>query len=210
MFRLEAAWLAQRLAGYSAEALSPVLNLGSSTEDFRCRAQPWIDELIFAPLRRRKVEVIHCDLKQAPGVDLTHNILEDEGFAALKALKPRTVLLCNILEHVLEPGLLTRRALDVLQPGGRLIVTVPRSYPHHRDPIDTMFRPTPEDVATFVPEAILEHAAILPTGNHWDDIFAKPRKIQSKRFKWLFTPYKVSFAVLLKPMDQPAAEPVAV
>ena len=201
MFQKEAAWLAQRLAGYSAEALSPVLNLGSSTEEFRSKTQPWIDELIFAPLRQRNVQVIHCDLKQAPGVDLTHNILEEEGFAALKALQPRTVLLCNILEHVLEPGLLTRRALDVLQPGGRLIVTVPRSYPHHRDPIDTMFRPTPEDVATFVPEAILEHAAILPTGTHWDDIFARPRKIASKRFKWLFTPYLVSFAVLLKPLD---------
>jgi hypothetical protein len=32
--------------------------------------------------------------------------------------------------------------LDLLSIGGLIFVTVPLSYPYHRDPIDTMFRPT--------------------------------------------------------------------
>ncbi|MEQ1784904.1 MAG: methyltransferase domain-containing protein, partial [Hyphomonadaceae bacterium] len=162
MFKKEAAWIAERLAPLSPAEIGTILNVGSSSHQFRTERQPWIDEELFAPLRARNIPVVHVDLKNEPGVDLIANIGEEEGFAAAKAHKPRTVMLCNILEHVHEPDKIAQRAFDLVEPGGRLIISVPRSYPHHRDPFDTMFRPTPEEVAALVPAATLTEREILP------------------------------------------------
>jgi hypothetical protein len=54
------------------------------------------------------------------------------------------VLLCNILEHVTDPEALADRCIRLVGPGGLIFVTVPLSYPFHRDPIDTLYRPSPE------------------------------------------------------------------
>ncbi len=198
MFKKEAAWIAERLAPMSPEQIGTILNVGSSSHQFRTERQPWIDEELFAPLRARNIPVVHVDLKNEPGVDLIANIGEAEGFAAAKAHRPRTVMLCNILEHVHEPDKIAQRAFDLVEPGGRLIVSVPRSYPHHRDPFDTMFRPTPEEVAILVPAATLTESEILPTHTHWLDVWRNPKKLQRKRAKWLFVKYKVTMVVLQK------------
>lgn len=205
MFKKEAQWLADCLAG--VDDVSPVLNIGSSSEGFRTKVQPWIDEFLFAPLRERGVEVIHNDLKEGRGIDTRANLLTDEGFEELRAFRPRTILLCNLLEHVHEPDVMVQRAFQLLEPGGRLVVSVPRSYPHHRDPFDTMYRPTPAEVAALEPAARLARGEIVPTGYHWHEIFRNPRKLQRKRALWLFVPYKVTFAVLQK--DAPALETAA-
>ena len=218
MFEREAERIAAELKATPNGALSPVVNLGSSTEAFRTETQPWIERILFEPLRARAVEVVHVDVKRAPGVDLTADILTDSGFAALQGLRPQTVLLCNILEHVREPGLMVARALEILRPGGRLIISVPRSYPHHRDPIDTMFRPTPEEIAALAPEAKMAHGEIVATGYYWDDLRRRPWiilrhivrapfpflswskwKRSMKKPYWLFRPYRVTIAVLEKP-----------
>lgn len=198
MFKQEAAWIAARIAAMETADVGTIANVGSSTEEFRTRRQPWVDAELFAPLRARKIPVVHVDLKKEDGVDLVADILSDEGFAAVKAHKPRTVLLCNILEHVHEPDRMTRRAFDLVEPGGRLIVSVPRSYPHHRDPFDTMYRPTPHQVASLVPEAKMTEGEILPTEYHWHDIWRNPKKLQRKRALWLFVKYKVTMVVLQK------------
>ncbi|MFT3725941.1 MAG: methyltransferase domain-containing protein [Hyphomonadaceae bacterium] len=198
MFKQEAAWIAARIAAIDAADVGTIANVGSSTAEFRTKRQPWVDAELFAPLRARKVPVVHVDLKQEDGVDLVADILSEEGYTAVKAHKPRTVLLCNILEHVHEPDKMTRRAFDLVEPGGRLIVSVPRSYPHHRDPFDTMYRPTPQQVASLVPEAKLTEGEILPTEYHWHDIWRNPKKLQRKRALWLFVKYKVTMVVLQK------------
>lgn len=198
MFKQEAAWIAARLAAIDAADVGTIANVGSSSHQFRTERQPWVDAELFAPLRQRNVPVVHVDLKVEEGVDLIADILSDEGFAAVKTHRPKTVLLCNILEHVHEPDRMTQRAFDLVEPGGRLIVSVPRSYPHHRDPFDTMYRPTPQEVAALVPEATLTEGEILPTEYHWHDIWRNPQKLQRKRALWLFIRYKVSMAVLTK------------
>ena len=223
MFEREAERIAAQLRALPPESLSPLVNLGSSTEDFRTRQQPWIDQLLFEPLRANGARIVHVDLKQAEGVDLVADILSDEGFAALRGLRPKVVLLCNVVEHVLEPAVLVRRALEVLEPGGRLIISAPRSYPYHRDPIDTMFRPTPAEVAALAPEARLTQSEILPTGYYWDHLKRRPwlilRQIcrapfpflgwtrwkrTMKKLYWLVKPYLVTIVVLEKP-QVPAA-----
>ena len=63
----------------------------------------------------------------------------------------RALLCCNVLEHVRDPGEFARRCGTLVMSGGVLAVTVPRSYPHHSDPIDTLYRPTPEEAAALFP-----------------------------------------------------------
>lgn len=99
MFEREAQWVGKCLGGLTVEELGTVVNIGSSTYHFRTVKQPWIDRDNFAGLRARGVPVIHVDLKEDDGVDITADVMSEGGFARLRALEPRTALLCNILEH---------------------------------------------------------------------------------------------------------------
>jgi hypothetical protein len=60
-------WLRDALGAIPVSDLSPLLNLGSSTAQFREKVQPYIDSEISAPLRAPGARVIHCDLKQDDG-----------------------------------------------------------------------------------------------------------------------------------------------
>ncbi len=145
MLPSEARWLGRKLKALPAERLFPILNVGSSTAQFRERDQPWIDAQIFAPLRRRGGRVIHLDMKADVGVDLVGDLDDPTFFESLRQTRPGSVLCSNVLEHVRDPGSVARKLVDLVPPGGFLVVTVPRGFPYHPDPIDTMFRP---DVAT--------------------------------------------------------------
>lgn len=218
MFSKEAEWVGVKLAAIDAGALSPMLNIGGSTLDFRTRQQPWIEEAIFAPLAARGVAVTHVDLKPGEGVDIAADILSEDGFARAKAVGARALMMCNILEHVVDPHELARRAAALVEPGGLVIVTVPQSYPHHRDPIDTMFRPTLEEVAALFPGATLVEGALLAVGSYRDQVKRRPwlllRPVLRAPFPflgwtkwkrslgklyWLVRPYRVSCVILRTP-----------
>lgn len=218
MFEQEVVWINRTLESVDAAALSPMLNIGSSTLEFRTRTQPFIDARLFAPLTARGVRVVHADLKAAPGVDITSNILTDEGLAEAKAVGARCVLLCNLLEHVTDPRLFARRAFELTQPGGLIVVSVPRSYPYHRDPIDTLFRPTPDQVAALFPGAEVLASEIIETGYYWDKVRKRPWillrpllrlpfpflgltrwKRSLGKLYWLARPYLATMVVMRKP-----------
>jgi hypothetical protein len=150
----EARWIAQQLADIPLEKRSPVVNIGSSTEVFRTVNQPHIDRIIFAPLVAAGVKVIHTDLKMAPGVDVAGDLGDPNVRRALRAYNPWVAICSNLLEHVTEPSLFAAHVQDVVQPGGYVIVTVPRSYPFHADPIDTGYRPDPEQLAGLFPGTV--------------------------------------------------------
>jgi SAM-dependent methyltransferase len=198
MFRNEAQEIGNWLGSLPSADLTPLLNLGSGTTHFRTRTQPWVDEFILAPLRLRGVEIVNVEIREGPGIDLSADILSDEGYAKIAALRPRFILLANVLEHVYEPAMMVERCLQTLSPGGRLLITVPRSYPRHTK-IDTMLRPTPEELAAWAPEGRVERSLVLETEYHWQEIFRNPRKAMLAKFKWLFAPYTVSMLLLAKP-----------
>ena len=54
------------------------------------------------------------------------------------------------LEHVTDPELVRARLRELTAPAGLLVITVPRVYPYHPDPIDTMFRPNDEELRSLV------------------------------------------------------------
>jgi SAM-dependent methyltransferase len=145
MFESEAVRLREILL--AQQGVSPLLNLGSSTGDFRTVAKPHIERELFAPLRAAGIEVVHSDLKQAEGVDIAGDILDPAMIATLRARGFKTVLLSNLLEHVRDRAAVTAACEAIVGPGGVILATVPGSYPFHADPIDTGYRPTPAQLA---------------------------------------------------------------
>jgi hypothetical protein len=218
VFEAEARWLADALARFQPERLSPLLNLGSSTADFRKRIQPWTEDLLFRPLRGRGVAVVHVDQRCGAGIDLRADLTDPAHLPRLRALGPRALLCCNLLEHVTQPELLAAHCLDILPPRGLAFVTVPFSYPHHRDPIDTMYRPHPAQLAALFDGADLIEGAIIGAGRSYrDDVrrrpwillrhvarapfpfvsFARWRRSMAKLY-WLFAEYRITCAVFEK------------
>lgn len=221
MQEVEAKWIESTLQAYSAEDLSPILDIGSQTLKFRTEEKPYIHNDLFAPLMARGVKIIHSDLQAGEGIDITADLLAEDGFAEIKETAPRTVFCNNVLEHVLDPALFASRCFSLLPPGGRLIITVPNSYPHHRDPIDTMFRPTPEQISALIdaPHEVLV-SEVIETGSYRDNLKQRPwiifRQIlrlpfpflgwtkwkrSMKKFYWMIWPYRQSCIVIQKPLS---------
>lgn len=221
MLRLEAAELARLLTRFPAEALSPCLNLGSGTRGFREMQQPYIQNLLFEPLVRHGIRIIHADLKAGDGIDVSGDVFDAGVQARLRQLAPRSVICSNMLEHVRDRPALATICRSLLAPGGVIAVTVPRSYPYHSDPIDTLYRPTPEEIAGLFPDFVLRYRHVVSDGSFREQL-SKTRgglavglskwalRLMSPFYRpsawlsyvhatfWLWRPYQVSVAVLQK------------
>jgi len=182
MFEAEARWLRRALDAFPPERLSPALNLGSSSAEVRKTVQPWIDAEVFSPLRSRGVAAYHVDMRELPGVDIRADLTDERDIRRLSELHPNTLLCCNLLEHVLEPRRLAQHCLDLLPPGGLVFVTVPYSYPYHRDPIDTMYRPSPAELSRLFIDARLLDGQILGAGVSYRDAVRRRPWILSRHF----------------------------
>jgi hypothetical protein len=218
MFEAEARWLRGALDAFPPERLSPLLNLGSSSAAVRKSVQPWTDHELFRPLRHRGVEIVHVDMRQSAGVDVQVDLTDAVDVRRLAAFQSKALLCCNLLEHVPEPERLARNCLGLLPKGGLLFVTVPFSYPHHRDPIDTMYRPSPSELADLFAGARMLEGLILGAGaSYRDAIRQRPWillrhilrfpvpflsfekwKRSMARLYWLVAEYRISCAVFEK------------
>lgn len=148
MFTEEARWIGRTLSALQLAPGAAVLDIGSSTLRFRTRVQPHIDACVFAPLRERGLAVVHLDAKDDEGVDVVCDITDPAVDPAAALGRTFDVVLCtNLLEHVADRERTARVVLGLAGPGGYLVVTVPRRYRRHLDPIDTMYRPRPDDLA---------------------------------------------------------------
>jgi hypothetical protein len=146
----EAAWI-QEVLGELPDDAFPLLNLGSSTREFREHDWPYIDELIFQPLATRGVAVIHADLKAEDGVDVVFDFTSPIDRARLveKVGTVRTIICSNMLEHLsIRPSEAAAHLLEICPSGGYVIVTVPKRFGYHPDPIDNMFRPSSAELAS--------------------------------------------------------------
>lgn len=217
MFEAEAIRLRKILLGQ--EGISPLLNLGSSTRAFRENAKPHIERELFAPLRAAGIEVVHSDLKQAAGVDVAGDILDPAVRADLKARGFRSLLIANMLEHVRDRAAVIAACKEIVGPGGLVLATVPSSFPYHADPIDTGYRPQPDELAAAFQgcEALLAEevrgrtykAEIAARGSSlWRELartlgfglisFARPKSFRARLSRWFWyrRPYAVSLALV--------------
>jgi hypothetical protein len=148
------------------------LNIGSSTAHFRELEQPHINRLLVRPIVESGLSVIHCDMKMADGVDEVGNVFDDDFHNRLRTYEAQLLLCCNLLEHLEDPARFARTCGELVSPGGYCLVTVPRSYPYHPDPIDTMFRPSPEEVTNMMPGFTMLRSEMIEAGNFWNDLCA--------------------------------------
>ena len=180
MLVAEAHWIRDALEQLSTESISPLLNVGSATSEFREKAQPWIHSEIFAPLSRRGVAVDHADIQEGQGIDLRGDLTDDCFIEDLRSRKYKVLLCCNLLEHITNPASTCRRLEQVVPVGGYLLVTVPNRFPYHPDPIDTMFRPSVEELTKLFPQCEFVNGAILDCGTGWDYVDRNPRVLIRK------------------------------
>lgn len=214
----EAARIFSILDKFPAHAITPCLNLGSQTKYYRETHKAHIHNNLFLPLQRKGVQVIHADLQSGEGIDVSGDFMESAVQEKLLSLQPRLVLCNNMFEHVSDRQQLAE-VLMKLANGGHLLLSVPYSYPYHPDPIDTLFRPTPEQLGSLFEDCKVEHAEILVSDTFLSDQrrrrkglvktffriamrlffpFYKPRHWLSNlhRLAWMKRPYKVSLLLL--------------
>jgi hypothetical protein len=141
-----------------------MLNVGSSTLAFRTQYQPWIDRHVFAPIRQRGGKVVHLDMKPDPGVDLVGDLADASFLGRLQAMSFRSVLCSNLLEHVTNREQIASILTDLVPAGGSIFLSCPYRFPYHPDPIDTMFRPTTEELAGLFPHSRVRQEAIVNCG----------------------------------------------
>lgn len=149
MLKEESIWINNVLKKIDKALINDVLDVGSSTLLFRTQTQPYIDKNIFKPLKDRGCSISHLDKKQEEGIDLVFDVEKMKISDLGKEFD--LVLCCSLLEHVKEPEKVCSLLIDLVKQEGLLLVTVPRSYRHHKDPIDTMFRPSMKKLTSMFP-----------------------------------------------------------
>lgn len=197
---------------------SPILNVGSSTARFRTIERPWIEEFVFAPLRAAGAVVDHLDLKAAEGVDLVGDILDPALRERLAERGYRGVILSNVLEHVRDRRGVAAACEAIAGTGGLVLVTAPRSYPYHADPLDTGYRPAPEELVPLFARSRLREARTVIGPSYGETLRAagiaplgelvrtlgwlavaplRPRSARARldRWRWYRRPYEVSLAL---------------
>jgi hypothetical protein len=217
----EAETLASWILGLGLEPGTVCLNIGSSTKSFRELDQPHIHGRFIEPLEQAGLRFIHCDMKEDPGVDEVGDVLDPEFRSSLRRYDAKLLVCSNLLEHLTNPREFARACGDLVVEGGYGMFSVPLSYPYHPDPIDTMLRLKPRELAALLPGWSVIRECELKGGNYWQEVRATGHPItllarqilrvllpfyrrrqwrpNGSRLRWLFKPYKVSIVLLQKP-----------
>lgn len=139
----ESRWIGKKIKLISSKnKIGEVLDIGSSTFEFRTKIQPHIDKYIFSVLRKGRIKVDHLDGKNEKGVDVVCDVMNVDKINKRYDL----VLCCNLLEHIYNPKGFCKKLLSLIKPNGFLVLTVPFIFPYHPDPIDTMYRPSNQEL----------------------------------------------------------------
>jgi hypothetical protein len=227
MLTNEAVWIGDILSALPLDMVSPCLNLGSSTAHFRKFIQPCIEQYIIAPGEARGMRFIHADIKEAAGVDVAGDIYNPAFQAQLAASAPGSILCCNMFEHVRDRRKLANVCIKLVRPGNYIIVSVPKSFPYHLDPIDTYFRPSPADIAELFSDCEIVASDIVLDTTYWKELsrLSPWERLMTlvkvgihmflpfynwERWKtrlhpllWLFRRYSVSIVVLKRVVQDP-------
>jgi hypothetical protein len=219
----EADTLARFVLELGLEPGAVCLNIGSSTSEFRTVDQPHIEARFIAPLKAAGIRFVHCDMKAADGVDEVGDVLDPSFRASLMRYRAKLIVCSNLLEHLTRPKDFAEACGELVVDGGHGLFSVPLSYPYHPDPIDTLLRLKPRDLAALLPGWIIIRECELEAGNYWQEVratgrpfsllarqlarvalpFYRPRQWRpnASRLRWLLRPYKVSIVLLEKPRD---------
>ena len=141
----EAKWIGKEIMSASKPGYK-ILNIGSSSLEFRTITQSHIEKFIFRPLKENNIKVIHTDIVNEKGVDIVGDLTNPDFIIQLKKKKYDLILCSNLLEHLKEKQPIVDAILEILPKASKAIITVPYNYPYHLDPIDTMYRPNTNEL----------------------------------------------------------------
>lgn len=176
MLPAEARWIGDRLRALETTA-APVLNIGSSTGTFNTITQPWIHEHVFSGLQARGQRVVNIDRKSGDGIDLSGDICDPAFQQQVAALRGSAILCTNLLEHVVDPGRLASALVELVPSGALLLISGPKSYPWHPDPIDSKFRPDVDQLAGLFAGTELVTGEIVASGTYYDWLGRSPWRL---------------------------------
>ena len=221
MRREEADTLAKWVRELALPRGSVCLNIGSSTREFREQQQPHVAERFIRPLEEDGIRFVHCDMKAADGVDEVGDLLDPKFRDRLRRHQASLLVCSNLLEHLTDPQSFANACAELIEDGGYGLFSVPLAYPYHPDPIDTMLRLTPAQLAAMLPEWSIVRSGEIRAGNYWRDLkesgsawprlvrqaarvalpFYRPGKWRenASRLSWLLRTYRVSVVLLRKP-----------
>lgn len=217
----EARTIARWIEELNLPSGSVCLNVGSSTAAFRRDVQPHIQKELFAPIERAGLRVVHCDLKEAEGVDEVGDLLDADYRKHLQTYDAHIMICSNLLEHLSDPTSFVLGCGELVRADGYGIFTIPYSYPYHPDPIDTMLRLNPNELASMLKHWKVVRSEVIQGGNHWRDLkhsgepfrrlfrqtvrvllpFYRPSQWKHivHRMLWLSRPFTSSAVLLNKP-----------
>ena len=197
------------------------LNIGSSTAHFREQEKPHIQSRFIRPLEEAGIRFVHCDMKRAEGVDEIGDVFDPDFQARLQAYDAKLLVCSNLLEHLTQPRTFAAACGSLIRDGAYAVFSVPLSYPYHPDPIDTMLRVKPDQLAAMLPEWRVLRSGEIDDGSFWGDLKKSGRPwrallkhigrvalpfYRSKKWRsmasylsWLGRPYKISMVLLEKP-----------
>ena len=215
----EAEWFGRILCRIAPVELSPLLNLGSSTLEYRTIACPHIERSLMRPLINRGVQILNMDLKDAPGVDIVGNVLDRAVRSRIVSNGVKAILCNNLLEHVTDVQAMCNALAETCPPGGTLCLSVPYAFPFHPDPIDNGFRPSLSDLERiFTPLGFrVEDGEVVTFGTYGQSILSNPmlllrdaylmsllpfnrekRQVFFGNYAFLFKTFKVTCVLLTK------------
>lgn len=120
-----------------------VLDVGSSTFEYRTRSQPHIDRYIFRPLREKGARITYLDIRDGNGID----IVADISSGSFKSHYQYDLVICaNILYLCQDIKTSVSNILSLVCNGGYLIISAPLVFPYHDAPFDTLHRFSPDDL----------------------------------------------------------------
>lgn len=163
MLPIESKWLNKHMLPLLKDGGS-ILNIGASTKKYVMEIEPHIYKNILEPITKKEISFINVDIKNAEGVDIVADILNEDDREKIKNNNYQNILCSNVLEHVSNIRAFCEALNKLLPYDGNLIVTVPCRYPYHEDPIDTMFRPTLDKLTEFFPQLKLVFGEIVDCG----------------------------------------------
>lgn len=148
MLHEESLWIGNKIKTITETNSYPILNIGSSTKEYRTIRQSFIQKNIFDLIPNESTNVIHLDMKAAEGVDLVGNLYDKEFLEKIKQYKFKTILLNNVLMYLEEKERieLSRTLEDILEKDGYIIVTNSHVFPPAHDPVESYYRGSPEKI----------------------------------------------------------------
>ena len=189
MLKEEAVWFRDNLEDLISDnkfKLGKIANVGSSSEEAN-RVHPWIEN-IFLSFIRENGRVYNIDIKKSPNVDIVGNLLDEKFIAELNSYNFDAVCCLNVLTCIEDKKKLSKALIDITEDDGLILVSSSKRHPFVKDPVDTMFRPTVEELHELFPGTEILRKGVVESESYFQ-FLAQNKKILTITMARMFVPF---------------------